>query len=494
MRVCVVTVGLVALLVGGCAPNLDFSVQDRWSRSVRNLALQPVYPMREDVFVGTLRVVSNRDDAFSINSRSLGYVSIHGALVESERSQPEYPATSTGSQLTVGGPDTNTRLSWEQPASGSLAPNLSRQPNRLRLAAIPGVSLVRVSEADLAQRGVLRAIGAAFRRDSNLTINLKGVETLEIDDVSAAKALQYGVLQPYQSDPWFGHGICTAAVALGDPTLESIQIQMVTRVFYARAIEYNYGDDASAALQQVRGVDSFIDSADVFDASSTEAGAEVAGGSTTGANTDANEAAADAEPTNAQQIDLANVAPGTVARVGVRSQNGSTLTEVFQRPLAFGVSVLAVAPADLGLQCDQFGRRIHLATPGATNPGVRPPQVADGRTPGQPSEPRDVTATATVPTTPTTEPTTAAVTTTAATVVALTGTDRTTCLEAIQGIEDPTEIDECLGATRSRVVLNAVESQTAFTISTTNSLDCSRCYLSWSSGKCRYRKDRVPDP
>ncbi len=40
-----------------CSPNLTFSVKERWSKSIRNFALQPVYPMREDVFVGTLRLV-----------------------------------------------------------------------------------------------------------------------------------------------------------------------------------------------------------------------------------------------------------------------------------------------------------------------------------------------------------------------------------------------------------------------------------------------------
>ena len=336
----------LSLLLTGCAPNLDFSVKDRWAKSVRNLALQPVYPMREDVFVGTLRIVSSNEDAFSLKSRSLGYVSIHDALAQAERRKPQYPVSGTSNTVSLGSEDKAKLTAWKQPtATNALVPNLSSNPERLRLAAIPGVSLVRVSEADLAKRGLLKVIAAAFRRNSELTINLKGVETLEIDDISAAKALVFGIHSPAVHDPWFGQGVCTAAVALGDPSLDSIQIQMITRVFYARAIEYNYGDDASAALKQVSSKEAVTDTSGNAAPSTTPAGAAVEGDGTKPAE----------KPAAATVGDVSNVAPGTVAKVAVQRKDGSSLTEVFERPLAFGVGVLAVSPKEIGIKCTPGG-------------------------------------------------------------------------------------------------------------------------------------------
>ncbi len=55
MRTIFHTLSITALALAGCA-SPQISVKEKWSRSIANYDLVPLYPMREDVFIGDVRI------------------------------------------------------------------------------------------------------------------------------------------------------------------------------------------------------------------------------------------------------------------------------------------------------------------------------------------------------------------------------------------------------------------------------------------------------
>lgn len=338
--------GMLAVGLTACAPNLEVSIKKRWSDSIRNLALRAVYPMREDVFVGTLRLTRAQSEPYSLDSLSLGYVDLSANLNEGYRSQPEFPATKEPTQFTISSDGKKVALNtaWKQSTTSgpSIFASALGDTKRLRQAAIPGLSIAQISEADFARGGPLSVIASAFRRNSTLNLTLKGIESVEIDEVDATKRFYSEVNARLKRDPWFAGTICNSLPKFGVKKLGDVRIEMVTRAFYARAVEYNYGDNASAALRASAGKTAIPSTKDIFKESGVAAGQ--------GNEGNANQGVA-AEQSAADVGDTGTVIPGSAARIAAQREEGSSLVEVFERPLAFGVSSISVSPAGLDIDC-----------------------------------------------------------------------------------------------------------------------------------------------
>lgn len=319
-------------LATACGGPLQTSVKKQWAQSVQNYSLIPVYPMREDVFIGTLRLKKKTESDDFLNSRSLGYIDMSQALLAEEAGKPTYGKSGTLKKITD--PTSKEQIGWEwsQPNS-SLRQTGAQSQQRLRLSALPGISMVRLSEADLSQSGIagLVAYAVAGRAKSGafLNINLSGIETLEVDDVTALRVVRRDVVGRLSRDQNFRDAICAGAIAL-DTDLNDVQISMVTRVFYARGINYSWGNSASAAL-----------------------GATVGAGSppTLDNNTTTDADAPDGGTQKVASVNITPISPGTSTGLASSSENRLTQNEVFDRPLAFGVQSMDVDPAALGMVC-----------------------------------------------------------------------------------------------------------------------------------------------
>ncbi len=386
--------------LSGCGETLEVSVKDRWKKSIRNYALQAIYPMREDVYVGTLRLVVDDDDPFDLASRSLGYIDMSLALVDSEARKPNYPRSDGPSRLVIDeqGNVSDGRTTWLQPTeTNALRPTPNTAPNRLRLAALPGVAVVRVTEADLGRRAGLFAAAASYRDEANLNIDLTGIESMEIDDILAYEIFRREFWRRLNTNRFFAEGVCASAATLKDPTLERAQVQMVTRVFYARGIRYSYGTDVSAALRAATGSQDIIASENVFTRSTTTAGQAVDGQQ---AATETTETSTTTQGENAtvETADLESISPGTTARIATQSEKTTSLTEIFERPLAFGVSTIAIPVKRFGIECDKDGRLVSpvpvVRDQGQPNgkgqlvagvPGVRATKPKDAAAPALPN-------------------------------------------------------------------------------------------------------------
>jgi len=330
---------LCALFLVSCASIPQISVKERWNDSIRSYALIPIYPMVEQFHVGDLRLFTGNTGPYDLSSRYLGYVdSIGDALFDKEGRLPIFPKTS------VAPSNANRTIVWPQPAEPILLPGSVTEP-RLGMAALPSIALARLTGGELGGRGISGLwdwiVGGNARSETTLNISVFGVETLEIDDITAY-TLSNEYLEEKKESPAFQKGLCAAATALGDPNGTKSKIAVVTRVFYARGIKYIYGKTFDAALRAIAGEDErpelLLDGIRSSDppTSGTSVGAE-----------QPNLRADDLSPLTSRTT------PGPLGRFATAKGDTLKLAEVFERPLAFGAAALFVPVSKIGINCSE---------------------------------------------------------------------------------------------------------------------------------------------
>ncbi len=333
-------------LVAACAADPNVSVKQEWTKAVRSFAMIPVYPMRENVYVGDLRVTGDRNDPFALNYRNFGHIDVSSILEREMHALPEFPATSVPK---------NNELAFKQPtASGSI--NTHRgTPNRLNMVALPGVELATLRGADLAAHGpvggVAGLLNSGFRKNDVVKLTLKGVESMEIADQDAWQALLKrcsqlkGVTNSASSTAL---AASVRAVTKADKGPPKPSLHMVTRVFYARSIVYTttrkrqIGSNLSTGASQK----DIADPGDPLNAiPSISNSGQNSSGQTDPSNQGAPQGNTDKNQ-NAGSVPVRSETPGVAASYVSASESAISLTQVFERPLAFAVDVLTIELGD----------------------------------------------------------------------------------------------------------------------------------------------------
>lgn len=331
------TAASCVLFLVNCTSVPKTSVKDRWNNSIRNYALVPIYPLLEQVYIGDLRLFTRHTSPYGLSSRYIGHVvEIEVALKKKEGRLPIYPKTN------VAPSSANKTTAWPQPTDPIILPGASMEP-RLRMAAFPHMALTRVTEAELGGSGISGLwnwiVGGSTASVATLNLSVSGVETLEIDDVTAYTVTKE-YLEEQAASQAFRDGLCAAAATLGDPSGTSSNIAVVTRAFYARGLKYVYGKTFGAALR-------------------------AAAGEGVRPNLPKEEITRSALPTNSEAakktvhpaVDLSALAtrttPGLVGRFVTARGDTLTLEEVFERPMAFGVDVLVFPISHFVVDCGQ---------------------------------------------------------------------------------------------------------------------------------------------
>ncbi|MEJ1996184.1 MAG: hypothetical protein P8X75_13440, partial [Limibacillus sp.] len=184
-----------ALILSACASPPRVSVKDQWSTTLSSYGLIPIYPLREDVFVGDLRLAVKDSGRFELGYLNLGYIDLTDELETYNGGRMALPATkNVGCHAAAAGAEGDQKpeasrpgACWAQPtASQSLYSGMNGDANksRLRLAALPDVAIVNVRGGDLGVGGPLggavAALGLAGQSGENLSIKLRAIETMEV--------------------------------------------------------------------------------------------------------------------------------------------------------------------------------------------------------------------------------------------------------------------------------------------------------------------------
>jgi hypothetical protein len=354
-------------LAAGCAQDVpDVPVVEQWTKTINNYSFIPVYPMREDVYVGDVRLTVPPDSLMrgQLGYRRLGYVEMRKEMEDFYRSRPTLPPT------LVEVKDGKSTLGKQPTANGSIfdtgenADNI----NRLRLAALPGIKVATIYQGQIGGRVPTGAANLGFgvtgRNGRVLDITLTGIEELEAPSDLAVrkKFMEYCKTNPENLAPdaldfaltqlLNSAELETASANAGSPEKGSprAQVVVITRVLYARSIDYTFSTEQGYAADLAAVTGSITELSSLV-GKLPDSGAP--GGQDGGDGPAAEEpveSGAEAAAALVNSISGASggllssvsgsTAPGIVAKAVFVDSRGITLRETFERPMAFAVQAI----------------------------------------------------------------------------------------------------------------------------------------------------------
>lgn len=338
---------ILATVLSACGtsdvPNVP--VAEQWADTIKNYSLLPIYPIREDVRVGDIKLTVDPSTVVSgqLPFRDIGYLDLRDAMQAYYKLRPSYPTDSKNAVPRDGSKP------WVQPSSSKnlFAPDES-DVKRLRMLALPSVTVATVFQASLSGQGLLGALGigggAAASKGRQFDISLAGLEELKApDDFTVIKEykkycaleLVEGRLSPKALNN-------SLAIMTGVNSDESKpQLAIISHVIYMRAIDYTFKTDESYAADISAVVAGFSELAKLSTA---------LGSTSTATPSPPKDPAKDRAGTQAKEVaDLVAAlrakvtgtgAPGIALSTVFVDARGVTLRDVYERPLAFAAQAV----------------------------------------------------------------------------------------------------------------------------------------------------------
>jgi hypothetical protein len=358
-----------AVLLASCSDDPGpINIREKWGKSIHNFGLQAVYPMREDFYVGDILLsvpapdcginkITLEPDAALVGSITPGLIRekfnwFYGHRVVLPKSEPA-PASSAATAQSPSVaivPQATTAYIFARDGE-------DRSFDRLRLAALPAFSVGTFSKGDLgltsASAGLGQTFGLSGKSSAAVSVSLTGVEEVQIPAPELLNAV-YEFLASEEAervlDPDNMIEIATH-LALRNPPLakgcteRKPLLVFINRVFYARAIDFDFGYDQTiaatlgVALQAASVVQQRPELPGAGTGSAPPAGPTGADQSAkAGPSVQSLEQSVDAA--SAVLRALAGVQPsGVGAGFGFGQYGGLVLRQSFERPLAFGVAL-----------------------------------------------------------------------------------------------------------------------------------------------------------
>jgi hypothetical protein len=360
---CFARVGVLAILavlvLSGCGLRSvpEVPVAEQWTRTVNNFSLIPIYPMRENVYVGDIRLTvdSAAVERGIVPYRNLGHLKLNGQLDEYYRGRPSLPHDKGFDGRR------DPTAPWEQPTSAdSIYVPVAIDPantNRLRLAALPGVKVATVAQGSLGGRVPLQGWGQiggglAARGTRLLDISLTGIEEAEAPSDYMVKAAFDAYCEREKFTSLSKASLEFSLAQLIPPArwnpgiMQEVrpQIAILNRVLYARAIDYTfktaegYGADIAAVVGPLKDLQALSQS--VGASAKSPPGTELVGAAGTGTIPLAKELAA--LVASLRSTLSASASPGVALSTVFVDARGVTLRDIYLRPLAFAAQAVAL--------------------------------------------------------------------------------------------------------------------------------------------------------
>lgn len=316
----------------GCSPVKDGFVMRQWSENMRELGIHPIFPPREDVYVGDV-YVSESPAAPGVNDVSVNRssqlalkfasIDVEKALDGQYKKRPEFPANN-GSQ---------------PKESIFKAP---QYPRRLKTVAFPGFLRATASGADVAALvpvdGLPVGLGAQLSDVKTASVTVSSAESASLPWIDLAASFQEDNLFVVPgADSEKTRAMLKSAAGRNGTPAQTVDVTVISEVFYARSFDVtmHVGRDAAAKIEAT--LPGSTSGKSVTEAVTGKADSAVsAGASTPGAK------ATDAGTPTATEL-----AAGASSKLAANRKNASDSI-----PGAPGVSVgfRATAAGDIGLR------------------------------------------------------------------------------------------------------------------------------------------------
>jgi len=355
---------LILFALSACSTSKvpEVPIEEQWRKTIHNFSLIPIYPMRENVFIGDARLTVDPSvvQPGILPYRNIGYIDLTKALETYYKARPEFPPITR--------PENDNELvdMWEQPKLGDKESIFGRsgKVNRPRLAALPGISVATTFQGSIGGRAPVEGVGnvgAGVAGESSrvLNISLTGIEEVEAPSDFAVKQAFDKTCKEQEHKGFFSADSLLFALRqmIGDSTPELLeqakpQIAVISRVFYARSVEYTFqtnqgiGADVVAVTEGLKALQEL--------SSSLGAEPRLSGDNTKTVDpADPETEEATEGSAAATQAEVAKIAamlrsrltgsssPGVAVSAVFVDARGVTLSQTFERPLAFGVQIVA---------------------------------------------------------------------------------------------------------------------------------------------------------
>ncbi len=262
---CIVVVSVLVLsALQGCATK-GFVARE-WAENMRQLQIYPLFPPREDVYVGDVYLSpdteGSQDVAISIPGYSpigtlLAAVDLSKQVEEFYKKRADFPATSGAIATAISGIATNPGAIVAQPVTSGTDKVFTKEavPNRLRQVAFPSFLSATVSGADVGALIPLESLclplGLSVESAKSASVSVPVAESYGVPVLAVSKNFlelnanppkitikQAGGETVLNQDGIKNLRYLTPAVGTGKSELPKTGvITVITEVFYARAID-----------------------------------------------------------------------------------------------------------------------------------------------------------------------------------------------------------------------------------------------------------------
>lgn len=338
----------LCVALSACTSVPEVPVARQWAATINNFSLQAIYPMREDVRVGDIKLTVDATTAARgvLPFRDIARLDLSDDMRKYYEMRPSYPVD----QSFATGRDPSKP--WAQPTGNTpiFDPNTT-DVNRLRMAALPGIKVATVAQGTLGGDIPLEgfSLGGAVSAQGNrlLDISLTGIEELKAPDdftiFSRFKQACASEIQDQLADDQLRNSLALMTAELVEKARP--QLAIVNQVYYARAVDYTFKTDKGYAVDLAATVGALGELAKLSTA---------LGGKGTVPPPTASGAPAPADPAAATAKEIADLvaamrakvtgatAPGLSFSTVFVDARGVTLRDVFQVPLAFGAQVVTL--------------------------------------------------------------------------------------------------------------------------------------------------------
>lgn len=350
----------VALAAAGCGSFGDGYVAKNWQNNMRELGVYPIFPPREDFFVGDVYLSApgfGCQTGFLQIGQHIGYVNLSNEIVAHQKLRPDLPITGTGQSAYLnwafGTTQTGAPPPVTQPSSSSGALTLPTSVNRLRLVAFPDFASASYKGGNLSaliptEIPILAGLGITGENIETVVFRVPLAESIglpapvafnEVAKTDAIKSIfkDETSLQRYLPSEPCDPALSRQRTAARAENSKAV-VTVVSEVYYARALDISislkskFGADIKAALSDANAsavLQKLIDANRSALAASPPAAVVPAG-----PNGSIADIAAEARAQAARNSAVST--PGVSVGIVRADSGGITMRRTFERPIAIG--------------------------------------------------------------------------------------------------------------------------------------------------------------